>query len=57
MTVHRRLPEWFKVPMPGGPNFLQLRERLRSEQLHTVCEEAHCPNNRGTAGSAAPPRS
>ena len=54
MTVHRRLPEWFKVPMPGGPNFLRLREQFRSEQLHTVCEEAHCPNigdcwERGTA--------
>ena len=54
MTVHRRLPEWFKVPMPGGPNYLRLREQFRSEQLHTVCEEAHCPNigdcwERGTA--------
>ncbi len=44
MPVQRRLPEWFKVRMPGGPNYLDLRERLRSEQLHTVCEEARCPN-------------
>ncbi len=54
MTITRRLPEWFKVPMPGGPNYLNLRERFRSEQLHTVCEEARCPNigdcwERGTA--------
>ena len=54
MTVKRRLPEWFKVRMPGGPNYLHLREQLRTEQLHTVCEEAHCPNigecwERGTA--------
>lgn len=54
MTVKRRLPEWFKVPMPGGPNYLRLRNLMRAEQLHTVCEEAHCPNigdcwERGTA--------
>ena len=44
MTVKRRLPEWFKAPMPGGPNYLRLRNLMRAEQLHTVCEEAHCPN-------------
>ncbi len=44
MTVHRRLPEWFKVRMPGGPNYLHLRDQMRTERLHTVCEEAHCPN-------------
>ena len=54
MAEKRRLPEWFKVKMPGGPNYLQLRDQLRSERLHTVCEEAHCPNigecwDRGTA--------
>ncbi len=54
MPVTRRLPEWFKVPMPGGPNYLNLRDQFRSEQLHTVCEEARCPNigdcwERGTA--------
>ena len=54
MTVTRRLPEWFKVPMPGGPNYMSLRERFRAEELHTVCEEARCPNigdcwERGTA--------
>ena len=54
MPVQRRLPEWFKVKMPGGPNYLDLRDKLRSERLHTVCEEARCPNigecwERGTA--------
>ena len=54
MTATRRLPEWFKVPMPGGPNYMSLREQFRSEDLHTVCEEAQCPNigdcwERGTA--------
>ena len=54
MLAQRRLPEWFKVKMPGGPNFLDLRDKLRTERLHTVCEEARCPNigecwERGTA--------
>jgi lipoic acid synthetase len=39
-----RLPEWFKVPMPGGPNYMELKDRMRSSKLHTVCEEARCPN-------------
>ena len=44
MVAQRRLPGWLKVRMPGGPNYLELRERLRGAQLHTVCEEARCPN-------------
>jgi lipoic acid synthetase len=30
--------------MPGGPGFLDLRQKLRTAELNTVCEEAHCPN-------------
>ena len=41
---HRRLPPWLKVRMPGGANYLQIRDLLRSSDLHTVCEEARCPN-------------
>jgi lipoic acid synthetase len=37
-------PSWLKVRAPGGPNFLRLRARVRQWNLHTVCEEAHCPN-------------
>ena len=44
MAEKRRLPPWLKVRMPGGPNYLELRDLLRGSQLHTVCEEAHCPN-------------
>ena len=44
MPVERRLPRWMKVRMPGSDNYLQLRDLLRGGQLHTVCEEAHCPN-------------
>ena len=44
MPAQRRLPPWLKARMPGGPNYLQLKGLLRESQLHTVCEEAHCPN-------------
>lgn len=40
----RRLPPWLKVRMPSGPNYIELQGLLRDNQLHTVCEEAHCPN-------------
>ena len=43
-SPRRRLPPWFKVPMPGGANFIELQNLLRRSELHTVCEEAHCPN-------------
>jgi lipoic acid synthetase len=52
---HRgRKPPWFKVPAPGGPRYRQLQSLINSENLHTVCQEAACPNigecwQRGTA--------
>src|SRR3990172_3090863 len=39
-----RKPEWLKVRAPGGPNYIQLKGLMRRLNLHTVCEEAHCPN-------------
>jgi lipoic acid synthetase len=39
-----RKPSWLKVRAPGGPNYLRLRRLLRDANLHTVCEEARCPN-------------
>lgn len=39
-----RKPEWLKVRMPGGPNYADVKQLLRTHKLHTVCEEAHCPN-------------
>ncbi len=50
MGVHRaaalpdRKPPWLKVRAPGGPNYSRLRQMMRELDLHTVCEEAHCPN-------------
>ncbi len=49
-----RLPDWFKVRLPGGGRFALLSENLKRGGLHTICEEARCPN-RGdcwTAGTA-----
>ena len=37
-------PEWMKVKPPRGENYKFLKHLMRSKQLHTVCEEAHCPN-------------
>lgn len=39
-----RKPEWLKVRAPGGDRFLQIKDELRNLKLHTVCEEARCPN-------------
>ncbi|HWP60040.1 MAG TPA: lipoyl synthase [Candidatus Acidoferrales bacterium] len=40
----RRHPDWVKVRFPGSPNYLRLKRILRERKLHTVCEEARCPN-------------
>jgi lipoic acid synthetase len=39
-----RKPGWLKVKAPGGPNYARLKGLMRDLNLHTVCEEAHCPN-------------
>ncbi len=49
-----RKPPWLKVPAPGGPTYRRLKQAIHAEGLHTVCEEANCPNvgecwERGTA--------
>jgi len=37
-------PEWLKVRAPGSPSYLRLKALMRELNLHTVCEEARCPN-------------
>ena len=54
IKIRPRLPEWLKVRMPGSPRYLELQNLMTDQKLHTVCEEAHCPNigecwDRGTA--------
>ena len=43
-TSRRRLPEWFKVDAKTGPDYLDLRQTIDRLNLHTICEEARCPN-------------
>jgi lipoic acid synthetase len=40
----RRHPDWIKVKPPGSANYLRLKRILRERKLHSVCEEARCPN-------------
>jgi lipoic acid synthetase len=40
----QRRPEWMRVQPPKGEDYKWVRGLMRSKQLHTVCEEAHCPN-------------
>ena len=39
-----RRPDWLKVRLPSGKNYSDVLKLMRTSQLHTVCEEAHCPN-------------
>jgi lipoyl synthase len=39
-----RKPSWLKVKAPGGQTYLGVQQMMRELKLHTVCEEAHCPN-------------
>jgi lipoic acid synthetase len=54
VPFRERKPSWLKVKAPGGPSYRRLTALMRDQGLHTVCEEANCPNigecwERGTA--------
>ena len=42
--IPERRPEWLKVNAPKGENYRELKQLMRTQALHTVCEEARCPN-------------
>jgi len=42
--VRVRKPEWLKVRVPSGENYVELKHLMRGLGLHTVCESARCPN-------------
>jgi lipoic acid synthetase len=48
----RRHPDWLKVKISGGENFVKIKNLLRNSKLHTICEEAKCPNISECFGSA-----
>lgn len=39
-----RLPPWFRVKVQTGPDYLDIKQTMERLQLHTICEEARCPN-------------
>jgi lipoyl synthase len=41
---HVRKPEWLKIKLNTNENYIGLKKMMREKQLHTVCEEAKCPN-------------
>ncbi|HEY8429572.1 MAG TPA: lipoyl synthase [Sandaracinaceae bacterium] len=43
-VARERKPEWLKVRLPGGERYQHLKDTFRKLDLHTVCEEARCPN-------------
>jgi lipoic acid synthetase len=44
LPMAARKPEWLKVRSPGGSNYQRLKRLMRGQRLHSVCEEAGCPN-------------
>ncbi len=44
MARRRRKPDWLKMRPPSGQRFADIKSTLRDRNLHTVCEEANCPN-------------
>ncbi|MFB6233983.1 MAG: lipoyl synthase [Halopenitus sp.] len=44
MSSRRRKPDWLKMRPPSGQRFTEIKSTLRDRNLHTVCEEANCPN-------------
>jgi lipoic acid synthetase len=53
-NLPQRKPDWLRVRLPSGPEYKRVRQLMRGHRLHTVCEEAMCPNlgecwSRGTA--------
>jgi lipoic acid synthetase len=54
LPFRERKPPWLKVKAPGSPSYRRIQALMRDKGLHTVCEEANCPNigecwERGTA--------
>lgn len=43
-VLPERRPDWLRVRLPVGENYNDLKQLMRSKSLHTVCEEARCPN-------------
>lgn len=43
-ATQQRRPDWLKIRAGGGAHYVGVKQVVREQKLHTVCEEAHCPN-------------
>ncbi len=44
VLTREKRPDWLKTKLPNDPNYFELKRIMREKGLHTVCEEANCPN-------------
>jgi lipoic acid synthetase len=44
MKTRKRLPEWMRMQMPGGDRYLQVKDQVERNGLHTICKSGNCPN-------------
>ena len=44
IPIGAKKPSWLRVSVPGGERYLRVKDTLKTLRLHTVCQEAHCPN-------------
>src|SRR5690242_16859709 len=44
LPIAAKKPPWLRVGLPGGERYQRVRDTLQGLRLHTVCQEAHCPN-------------
>ncbi|MDF1571442.1 MAG: lipoyl synthase [Bacteroidales bacterium] len=40
----KRLPHWMRMQMPGGKNYMQVKDVVEKNKLHTICTSGNCPN-------------
>lgn len=43
-SERKRKPDWLRVKLPTGPDYLRVRELVDTHKLHTICESGNCPN-------------
>jgi lipoic acid synthetase len=44
IPINRRKPDWLKIKLPKGENYLKVKEILHGQKLNTICESGKCPN-------------
>jgi lipoic acid synthetase len=44
LKERKRLPDWMRMRMPGGDNYMHVKEQVNKHKLHTICSSGNCPN-------------